>query len=469
MMRKMLLAVGWSLTLLATAPRAAAQMPETRYDWAPLAREIAAGATDPYRQAYAIYRWLCDHIAYDTSYSIYHADACYEQQRGVCQAYCELFCRLAEPLGLRAEIISGRSKNQRGEVDDQGHAWLFVYTDGQAGILVDPTWGAGSVDGTTFVRNDHEDAWFDVDPYWMIFSHLPDAEHTPFQLLPEPVDEAAFRRMPFCHPAYGRFGQSARQLFEACMSGRMPELPDYYTQHLSQVEVGTLPTDAVLHVGRSYDFAVRRRKPVQLMLNNGSHYYFRSDTEAAGGWFVSAEGYDVCRFMPACEGEVTLSVREGDGWSVVVQYRVAAPTAAEIAALEAALPQRSPAWEGVEYFYEERLREHGADIAQVLRAVKAQHIRRLPLLTDRVKFKVDDIPWNGELRAGETYTFTFSPYEGVQWALINEGDWYREWTQDPVTRAWSITVTPKNRGTLVFGAQMEPNGKYLGCIEYAVK
>ena len=159
------------------------QVAPTRYDYTQVARQITEGCSSKYEQAYAIYRWLCDNISYDTSYSIYTADECWDNRRGVCQAYSELFYRLAEPLGLETHIVRGDAKGPGGI---EGHAWVFVIVEGTGtGILVDPTWGAGSVNGSTFTHREDDDSWFHVDPYWMIFTHFPD--EASYQFLPQPV------------------------------------------------------------------------------------------------------------------------------------------------------------------------------------------------------------------------------------------------------------------------------------------
>lgn len=94
---------------------------ESKYDYTEVVQQIVDGKTDKMQQAEAIYRWMCRNIAYDTNYQIFTADQCWDQKRGVCQAYCELFYRLAEPLGLKTIIISGKTKDLEGQVSGKGH------------------------------------------------------------------------------------------------------------------------------------------------------------------------------------------------------------------------------------------------------------------------------------------------------------------------------------------------------------
>ena len=80
---------------------------DTKYDWSGLANSITSSSKPDYEKARDIYTWLTHNIAYDTSYSIHTADETYENKRGVCQGYCEMFYRLGEAVGLRSDIIFG--------------------------------------------------------------------------------------------------------------------------------------------------------------------------------------------------------------------------------------------------------------------------------------------------------------------------------------------------------------------------
>jgi len=84
----------------------------------------------PYDKAKAIYVWLAEHIQYDTSYTIYDADTAWKKNKGVCQAYCELFYRLGTALGMDVRIISGHGRgreNSKKVIED--HCWVVVNKD----------------------------------------------------------------------------------------------------------------------------------------------------------------------------------------------------------------------------------------------------------------------------------------------------------------------------------------------------
>ena len=153
-----------------------------------------ANAITVEEKARAIYNWICANIAYDTTKQIHDAETCYKTRRGVCQAYCELFCHMAEAVGLTVDIITGITKDAEGKISSDKHSWIFVYTHAYDGMLIDPTWGAGAVDGVKFVKNEDNSIWFDVSPYWMIFSHFPDQQH--WLKLDFPISKEDFEKLP---------------------------------------------------------------------------------------------------------------------------------------------------------------------------------------------------------------------------------------------------------------------------------
>ena len=142
-----------------------------------LAARITKNCSTDYEKAFAIYQWECKNIAYDVTLNVHDGEECFKKKKGVCQAYSELFVMIAKECGLKAKIIVGKAKvdpKSTGlRIKDNGHAWVKVKTE-KGWILVDPTWGAGSVSKKKFIRSENNMSWFDVDPKWMIFTHFPD-------------------------------------------------------------------------------------------------------------------------------------------------------------------------------------------------------------------------------------------------------------------------------------------------------
>ena len=153
-----------------------------------------ANANTVEEKARAIYDWICESIAYDTSKQIHDAETCYKNRRGVCQAYCELFCYMAEAVGVTADVISGITKDAEGIISEEKHSWIYVYTHAYDGMLIDPTWGAGGVNGVKYIKSEDNSAWFNVSPCRMIFSHFPDNHN--WSKLDIQITEDQFRGLP---------------------------------------------------------------------------------------------------------------------------------------------------------------------------------------------------------------------------------------------------------------------------------
>lgn len=191
-------------------PRTESTLHESRIDYAQFIHNIIGGVTSIEDKAKAIYNWLCQNVAYDTMHQIHDADSCWRTRRGVCQAYSELFVHLAKQAGIVADIITGKTKKPDGTISSDKHAWIFVYTNGYDGILIDPTWGAGGIDGSKFVKSNNIDTWFDVSPYWMIFTHYPDEQH--WTKLDIAITEDQFQKLPYSIPQKDSDGKD--QIFE---------------------------------------------------------------------------------------------------------------------------------------------------------------------------------------------------------------------------------------------------------------
>ncbi len=167
----------------------------SEYDYTQVVKDITKDCTTKYEQAKALYLWICRNISYDTPSDIRNADQCWTKRKAVCQGYCELFYRMAETLKLKTNLVYGTSKNSEGY--REGHSWLSVKTD-QGEILMDPTWGSGSVVNGKFRRIKDPLVWFDVDPELFIHTHLP--ENKKHQHLKELVTEEGFDTLEYVRP-----------------------------------------------------------------------------------------------------------------------------------------------------------------------------------------------------------------------------------------------------------------------------
>lgn len=433
----------------------------TQKHWGGFAQGVVGSSTDKRDKAFKIYRWLCNYISYDTSHTIRTADECFDSNSGMCQAYCELFYRMADAVGVKVKIIQGMAKDSTGEIVPGGHSWIYAYTDDGKGILIDPTFGAGTVTDGVFKRSDNDNSWFDVDPYWMIFTHLPDEKMAEWQLLDEPVDSYTFRRLPPLCPWLGNVGYDARGVFEDCKKGSAVEVPDIYSPILSRLKIKEIPRERHLRVGRYYDFTIAPKTATELRIHNGTQ--FIKDWE-------NKDGDATCRFMPSEAGILEVSWKEKDGnWYNFVTYNVAEPTESEIAALEAEKPHLSPVWKNVANYLPKSLALHGIEIPALLKKVRAENIKALPKVFDKCQYTIQDVPMNGVLENGKSYTFVFTPEKCSDVAIINGEEWFQNWQKDKKTGQWSITVTPKNNAPLYLAIQLHRNGDYWPCLEYVVR
>ena len=285
---------------------------DSHYDYAELAKSITAGCDNNYRKIRAIYQWICENIEYDVSYSIHTADSCYAEKKGVCQAYCELFYQIAKAAGVSAEIIGGQSKDQDGEIGR--HAWIFAYTRENYGMLMDPTWGAGSVNDGKFSRSEDCWSWFNVHPEWMILSHFPEEES--YQLLTNPLSMEEFVSLAPVNSVWIEYGLDAHLLYEKIRNGELDMLKFYGRGKGQKLKIVSIPMTKRLMTGETYTFRFIPESGKKWVIINGEKWY--------NDWQISDDGVYSITIKPTFIGSLKLSVQlEADGpyWSCL-EYEV---------------------------------------------------------------------------------------------------------------------------------------------------
>jgi len=181
-----------------------------------LATYLAHPAKTDREKARVIFRWMSEHIRYDTDAFFsgkipdMSAPAVLQRGSGVCEGYAALFEQLGKAMGLEVVIIHGFAKGYNfaaGSAVQPGnnHAWNAVRCAG-AWQLVDVTWGSGYVDEKwQFVKKLCEH-YFCTPPAMMIYDHFP--EDQTWQLLTPPVTREAFTRYVFLRPTFFQCGLS---------------------------------------------------------------------------------------------------------------------------------------------------------------------------------------------------------------------------------------------------------------------
>ena len=183
------------------------------YDYKVVAKDITSGTEGKYEKAEALYLWICENISYDATNRYRTADECWNHRSAVCQGYCELFYRMAETVGVKSRLVFGKCKFNDTVLEE--HTWLSVRTE-RGTILLDPTWGAGQMVQGRFYRMSDPLLWFDIDPYWMIFTHYPDSKRN--QHLDKPISLEQFTALPYMTPLTDP-DISPREVFETIMKG----------------------------------------------------------------------------------------------------------------------------------------------------------------------------------------------------------------------------------------------------------
>ncbi|CAG8620991.1 9591_t:CDS:2 [Paraglomus brasilianum] len=118
------------------------------------------------------------------------------RRTAVCAGYSNLFDALAHKAGLRVWQVTGQAKGAGYEPGDpiknHPHAWNAVLLDGEY-LLIDSTWGSGSVNNQTFTRA-FKPFYFLISPMKLIYSHFPDKPSE--QYIYPPISLSTFRDMP---------------------------------------------------------------------------------------------------------------------------------------------------------------------------------------------------------------------------------------------------------------------------------
>lgn len=286
----------------------------TRYDYSQVSYSLTQGCTTQLQQARAIYDWMCENISYDTNYQIYTADECWDNRKGVCQAYSELFYRLCEPLGIRCIIINGITKQYTGYVGGGGHAWIYAEVDDGA-ILLDPTWGAGYVNGNVFEFRDDHDYWFQIDPYWLIFTHLPNEEK--YQFIDNPISESTFRSLPALQPSCRYFGWDAQNILYRCICRDIHSMPRMWSEYGKKLVLKTIPMQKTLYGASTYHFEVQKRVNCKFALFTNNRYIPEDEWRYSNGVY----SLDI---TPGNCTELSINIKEGNTntYTTILSYEV---------------------------------------------------------------------------------------------------------------------------------------------------
>jgi CII-binding regulator of phage lambda lysogenization HflD len=162
-------------------------------------------------KARSIYSWITHNIRYNhatielnqlgtrENTLMQRAENVLEKRSAVCEGYANLYLSLANLMGLKAEIVTGKVRKEDGQIAEIGHAWVAIQLN-REWYLSDPTWGAGSYDQDDGApTSSQDDQYFLVDPGTMIRDHYP---YDPvWQLNRFPMTQAQWQSWDLVSPA----------------------------------------------------------------------------------------------------------------------------------------------------------------------------------------------------------------------------------------------------------------------------
>lgn len=473
----------------------------TKKKWEKTAAEITAGCNTPYDKAKAIYRFLADNIIYDSSLSIYGPDEAWKEQKGVCQAYCNLFYHIGKAAGLDVRIIYGEAKFSAAVNATEKHSWIavsrmpldpenpnlmpekvtygtkeefenpvIVSTKGMTvdnAILIDPTWGAGRLADKGFVINPNKWEWFDVDPHWMVMTHIPKSAED--QMLEKPVTREDFDKIPYITAQnYGECW-SAEQCLERSISQQ--PFPTVYQPCSELASFSVLPIEPEMRIGKSYTVRMKKKKQAPLAIINEDMI----EVEQDGNEVWKCEGDEVTiNIVPQHEGELRICQRNLQDPTIfesLVSYHVPAPTAEEKEWIEESLPYSSELMKSFPAYDHDGAERLGISGKMVLEKIRKGEATGMPTFYSCPDFecKLIDIPLVSKLHSGTTYTFSFMPKGSGVWAIYHDGTFEKSWQIDTATGVHTMQFTPQAAGQCMLYVRPEDSGQYSGVIGYEVE
>lgn len=283
--------------------------------WTERAEQITEGCMTDYEKAMAIYEWECMNISYDLDFKITTAQECWDQRKGVCQAYSELFVKLATHCDLEAKVISGKCRTHFHMDGEGGHAWVKVNTE-KGWILVDPTWGAGyvSMDYSEFTFYDHNMSWFDAEPELMIFTHFPNNKAD--QFLSTTVSRDEYLELPLVEPNVAHAGWKGYEVLNYFLNHLGESAPLFYRgfdEGLGKFELVQMPYNGKMKVGETYTLKIK-----SLAVEEGISIRSWETNHYLESWEQDGDVFTLV-YMPESECELHISL---NGYGVIMKYDV---------------------------------------------------------------------------------------------------------------------------------------------------
>lgn len=163
-----------------------------------VAKYIASQEPDPFLRVKALHDYVADRVSYDIAalrrgdYPPQDEETVFRTRMAVCAGYATLLVKMGEYTGDEIVYVAGNSRGENGQVAGGGHAWNAAKIEGRW-YLLDATWSAGYVNGSTFTKS-YSTANLFTPPEVFVHDHLPD--NSSWQLLETPITQGEFVRQP---------------------------------------------------------------------------------------------------------------------------------------------------------------------------------------------------------------------------------------------------------------------------------
>jgi hypothetical protein len=244
-------------------------------------------------QAWSIFVWMGDRIAYDEHAYLsgqfrdvnVSPEEVLRNRQTVCDGFTKLYMALAKRAGLEVMTTEGYAKAygvKAGEVfSTPNHAWLMLKV-GQTWQQLDPTWGAGYIFEGKYTKQ--------LDPDYFLgqmeelkFTHWPLDERVR-KTLAFRLTKAQFEAQPTVDPGLFRAGVKGHEVSEVIAQPDFKGLVSVFEQNHHGLRVISIPLSARLHSKKSYKFQVEASAfdEVVLMHDGGIYRLERSGTMFAG-------------------------------------------------------------------------------------------------------------------------------------------------------------------------------------------
>lgn len=388
-------------------------IPQSTNEYKKLAKSITKPYTNEYDKARAIYDWIYTNIEHHLLFQN-------NENTIDAQLYCNLYWHLAQNAGLNCNIISGIAKDIYGNTDNKEHYWINVLTDNDT-ILLDPAWGVGRVVNDEFVLSKDHSLWFDTNPYWFIFSHLPSESN--FQYITPIIDLQTFDLFPPISPDCQYLGWDPCGLLQQCLLQKIKYTPYIFSiEKEKTLEVLTSPMLRVLNTDSTYTFEVKNPQHHTFGIRLNNHWY------PAEQWEKIEDIYSI-QITPVQDGILSLRIVDTDGQEVsLIQYLVSSP-------------------EGEEELEEE---EQGPTINDL----------------DFESIELINIPTHRKLNPATIYHFEIDNNDH-KFAILVNNSWYYSTLWQQNDSIYSIDLLPAEEGTLKIMV-LHTDNRYYPLVEYQV-